>query len=146
MNTTQKKLLSEFSKNFDVREIVTKECWDLLGDHAITLFDPIILELLIAVRAGLRRPVIVNTWLYGGKTDGRGFRDKRETTGSSGSMHRCGKAVDFVVNGLSSEYVRAWILRNQLNLPPITRMEKGVSWVHVDTKHTGSDRIYLFNP
>ena len=132
---------------FIVPEFVTRECWELLGDHALLLFDPVILEFITRVRSEIGLPIHVNTWIFGGAIDGRGFRDRKEDTGSKGSMHRFGKALDFCVQGCPAEDVREWILQNQQTLPNITRMEKGVSWVHVDTRETQTPHeIYLFNP
>ena len=135
------------SANIAVKELVTRELYDLLGDRAILQFDPVILEFVYQVRVRIKAPVNINTWCFGGRFDGRGLRDNSETSGSSGSYHRKGMALDFTVRGWKAADVRAWIIENRDTLPNITRMEDGVSWVHVDTAPTANpSEIYLFNP
>jgi hypothetical protein len=94
------------------------------------------------------RAIIMNTWHRGGTLKYRGYRPPDCTVGAPKSMHRFGKAVDFDVKGLSAEYVR-WIIRSnheELLRLGLTRIEKLVGWVHIDTKHTGLNYIYEFNP
>lgn len=145
LNKTAQYWVDRLAPRFSVRELVTRELYDLLGDAAVLQFDPVILEFLAVARERIGAPVHVNTWPFGGALDGRGYRDNSETTGSSGSAHRKGMALDFTVQGWKAADVREWILQEQDTLPNITRMEDGVSWVHVDTVPTiDPSSVYLF--
>ena len=129
---------------FIVQELVTKRCYELLGDNAILLFDLNLLISLVKLRKMLNCSFYINNWCWGGTVDGRGYRDNFETTGSKYSMHRVAKAFDFVANGLEAQEIRDFIIENAILFPLIKRIEDNVSWVHIDTKDTGKNGIYLF--
>ena len=48
------------NKYFTVKELVSKEVYDLLGDEAIKLFDPKALQVLEDIREILGIPLICN--------------------------------------------------------------------------------------
>jgi hypothetical protein len=62
------------------------------------------------------------------------------------SPHMTGQGVDFDVQGLLAEEVRQWLIKNPNLLPYPIRLEAGVSWVHLDTRDTGIQKVTLFNP
>ena len=130
-----------------VKELVTRELYELIGDNAVLLFDPVILAFIISVRTRIGDPVNINTWPFGGAIDGRGFRDNSETTGGPGSAHRKGQGIDFTVQGWTAADARAWILDNYQTLPAVSRMERVGDWVHVDTYESPTPgELYLFYP
>jgi len=141
-----KSRLELIKPHFIVQEFVSKRVYDLLGDYAILLIDRGIIETVVAVREFFQCPVVINTWKNYGAIDGRGYRDLKENTGSTGSMHRKGGALDFVVQGISSRIVRETIIANRHLFPHVTRMEDKVEWVHIDNKFTEKVDIELFQP
>ena len=78
-------------------------------------------------------------WCNGkGKTE-RGLRCNRCSIvrGKSGvylSAHCLGKAGDFTVTGMTAEQARRKIVQNADLLPCPVRLEKGVSWLHMDVR------------
>ena len=54
------------NKYFTVKELVSKDVYDLLGDNALKLFDPKALEVLEDIREILEVPLICNNWEHGG--------------------------------------------------------------------------------
>ena len=48
------------------------------------------------------------------------------------------------MSGYEAEEVRTFILKNIEKFPHITRLEKKVSWVHLDLMYTGKPDIVLF--
>ena len=62
------------------------------------------------------------------------------------SAHILGKAGDFTVRGLSAEEARNNIIQNSHLLPYPIRMEKNVTWLHIDTlpKNGITEKIHLF--
>ena len=62
------------------------------------------------------------------------------------SAHILGKAGDFTVRGLTAEEARNKIIQNTHLLPYPIRMEKNVTWLHIDTlpQHNIVEKVYLF--
>ena len=145
MNAEVRKRLGLIRGWFIVQELVTRECYELLGDNAILLFDLGALVSLVQLRKDLDCRAYVNTWYWGGHIDGRGYRDNYEATGGDGSTHRHGMAFDFVAERYTAEEVRQIILKNREKYPHIKRLERFVEWVHFDTLTKGCDEIVLFN-
>jgi hypothetical protein len=56
-----------------------------------------------------------------------------------------GQGVDFDVEGMSAGEVRIWILSNQIKLGFPIRIEKNVTWVHLDSRD-GGQKVTLINP
>lgn len=61
------------------------------------------------------------------------------------SPHFLGKGDDFDVMGMSAEEVRQWLIKNKSKIPYNIRLEKGVSWVHMDCEDSG-EKVQLVNP
>ena len=61
------------------------------------------------------------------------------------SPHPLGKAIDFDVLGRTAEEVRHWLINNKSEIPYPIRLEKNVSWVHMDCEDTGQ-KVQLVNP
>ena len=139
----------KLSEHIDLRELVSSGVYLLRGDSAVSLIDsrlPIILERIRELCGN--RTMTLNDWHIGGRFQLRGYRPPGSTVGATKSMHKLGKAADFTIKGMSAEGVRGVIRLNQVELMKLglTRIERGVSWVHIDLKHTGLDTIYEFNP
>ena len=129
---------------FKTQELVPEFVYEQLGEQSLLLFDKHLLITIDSIRSHFNKPVIVNNWLRHGKYHERGFRLQHTSTGSQNSMHKQGRAIDFKVKGVSSEDVRKLILTHRELFPYITRMEKNVSWVHIDNSNTGRKGIKLF--
>jgi hypothetical protein len=60
------------------------------------------------------------------------------------TQHGFGKAVDFNVVGMEAEEVRLWIKAHASELPYPCRLEKDVSWVHLDVMNNTDDKVLEF--
>lgn len=75
--------------------------------------------------------------------DERGIRPHFPATGNPTSTHCFGLALDLVFKKATAEEVRQYIIKNPTKFS-IRRLEKDVSWVHLDYLETGSKEIVLF--
>lgn len=137
------------SEHIDLRELIPPETWNDYGDSAVRFIDdriPTLLEKIRSLCGG--KPMIINSWSYGGKFKYRGFRPVSCKIGAVKSQHRIGKAIDFDIKGMTAEQVRGVLRLNQIELMKLglTRIETGVSWVHIDLKETGLNHLYEFKP
>lgn len=135
-------------KYFKLRELLPKEIyknedegWDLIDERLLITAD--------IVRGIVGVPLICNTWYTGGT---RGYSCARIPACkeySKGSYHsvredRKVMAIDVVSNIMSAEKMRQKIKENMDKLPYPIRIEKGVSWLHVDVAEKKGYKVYEF--
>jgi hypothetical protein len=130
-------------KHFKAYELVDRKTYNKWGERSFMFFDPRLLYTLDQIREHFGKPVTVNTWKQGGKFQWRGLRNPACPEYSVYSMHTLGRAVDFTVKGISASKVRQEILKHADKFEFITRIEDGVSWVHMDLANVDG-RIVLF--
>ena len=132
--------------HFTLDELVDPVTLTALGEAAWGLFDSHLLSTLDRLRERYGRTMTVNNWKLGGKYKLRGFRPSDCPEGAPLSAHRRGQAVDFDVQGMTAEEVRDDIMANPeaMDMMFITRIEAGVSWVHIETTNY-PNRIVVFN-
>lgn len=141
--------MNKISEHIDLRELIPPETWKLHATGAIEFIDPRIPCLLERIRSLCgNQPMTINNWHYGGRFKYRGFRPESCKIGAVKSQHKVGKAVDFDIKGMTAEQVRGVLRLNQIELMKLglTRIETGVSWVHIDLKETGLNHLYEFKP
>ena len=132
---TRTEILAAIKPYFDIDELVCPHVYSKWGETAWQFLDTDYLHCLLIVRRDiLQKPMYCNGK---GKTE-RGLRCNRCSVvrGKSGpylSAHVLGKAGDFTVVGMSAEDARKAIKANASKLPCNIRLEKGVTWVHMDT-------------
>lgn len=137
-------------KYFKAFELVDKDTYEKMGEEALSLFTPASLQALDDLREFFGCPIIINDWHCGGDFQWRGWRTtaKAAELGAPHSQHALGNAFDCTVFGLTAPEARRIILANQDKplLQKITRLEDGVSWVHLDCMELseGIHRIHLF--
>lgn len=131
-------------KHLIIQEIVPRDLYDMFKDpvQLFALFD----EQVLMGADWLRNrygPMTCNNWHLGGDFKWSGFRTTESPHYSPGSMHSVGKALDLKFSKFSAEEIRA-NLRNLEYVPHITRIEDGVSWLHIDTKPTNKNKLHFF--
>lgn len=62
------------------------------------------------------------------------------------SPHFRWQAADFDMQGKHAEEVRQWLVDNKNKLPHSIRLEKNVSWVHLDCPGNAEIKVQLINP
>lgn len=142
------------TKNFRLQELVCPHVFKHYGQAAWSFFDARLIITIDTLRDRLGKPIFINNWSAGGVYDERGFRciqcelvkNMIAAEQLYVSPHMTGQAVDFDVKGMEAEEVREWIVERQNLWPYPIRIERGTSWVHLDTRDIGEGRVYLFNP
>lgn len=127
-------------KHFKAHEFVPPSIFNKRGDKSFELIDSRILMTMDKLREMLGRPITVNNYYWGGSRSQSGLRtlDFYGSTSkyeSSLSQHKYGRAVDFLVKGMSAVDVRKFIVDNKEHFPYITFMETDISWVHIDCRN-----------
>lgn len=131
------------SQYFDAREFVDERTWKILGIKSACLIDPAIVRVADLLREKVGVPVVVNNWHYAKNGEpiykASGFRAIWEKVGGQLSQHRCGRAADFKVRGMTPARVFAIIMANQTEfeaagLTTVESLTFTPSWLHLDTR------------
>lgn len=138
-------------RHFILAELVCPHVFNKFGDVAWSFFDEKLLTTIDLLRDQLG-PIYVNDWDSKGEFSQRGFRcilcQLVQNAVKNGilyvSPHMTGQAVDFEVDNMTAEKVRQWILSSQNILPYPIRLERNVSWIHLDVRDAGQ-KVTLFN-
>ncbi len=117
------------------------------------LVDKRVVDLAVFVREFFNKPVRVNTWHIRGELQYRGWRPKSCKIGAKFSDHKIGKAFDFNVVGLSDDYVKEQIMKNEdiFYKAGVRRLEHkdfATTWTHlsVNDKVHHNGKINVFKP
>lgn len=137
---------------FGIKELVCPHVYETWGERAWQFLDEKILANLLFIREGIGKPIVVNNWAMGGQYTQRGLRcnccilcfEKTVLRKVYLTQHAFGKAVDFGVVGMEAEEVRLWIKTHASELPYPCRLEKDVSWVHLDVMNNTDDKVLEF--
>ena len=146
---TREEILAAIRPYFDIDELVCPHVYAKWGNNSWQFLDTDYLHCLLVIRRDIiQKPMYCNGK---GKTE-RGLRCNRCSIvrGKSGpylSAHVLGKAGDFTVVGMSAEEARKTIKANASKLPCNIRLEKGVSWVHMDVlpQYGVTAKVYEFS-
>lgn len=126
------------SKYFKTEELLPKGYTDL------SVIDSRLIETIDWIREQLGRPIYINNYIFGGTNQYRGWRPDDCSVGARFSAHKEGLAVDFSVSDMTAQEVRGWLKINSNRLPYPIRLEEDVSWVHLDLKNSGRNKIEYF--
>ena len=126
---------------FDIRELVCFDVYKNFGNKAWQFFDTQALHTLMVLRVQIhKKPMTINNWHTGGIFSQRGLRcnicnipeEKTKAGQIYMSSHCNGAGFDYDVKGLTAEQSRQEVKANSDKLPFRIRLEKNVSWVHLD--------------
>lgn len=143
IKSMSKKTLVEFIKlYFDVRELVCNHTYSKFGVKSWQFLDREFLENLLVVRTQiLKVGMVCNNWHTGGPYSQRGLRcnicqlvkDKTLKGQIYLSAHCNGAGSDFsIMGGKTAAWAREQIKNKSGLLPNPIRLEKDVSWLHMD--------------
>lgn len=143
------------SKYFKIYELVSDKVYTIYGERAWQFFDHRLIETIDYIKELFKVPITINDWEWRGNFKQRGLRentcqivkDKTNNNITYLSAHVLGMAVDFDVKGYTAEQVRQKIIEVQDQLPHPIRLEKNVSWIHLDVmidKIEKGKRVYIF--
>ena len=139
--------ITALKQYFEVKELVCPHTYQRYGENAWQFLSTCYLETLLVIREQiLAAPMYCNT----SNLNQRGLRCNLCPIVSNKqslylSAHILGKAGDFTVRGLTAEEARNKIIQNAHLLPYPIRMEKNVTWLHIDTlpQHNIVEKVYL---
>lgn len=136
-----------YLNNFRVEEFVPKSVYNKRGAKSIYLMDKELLVFIDEFRDHIGAPITINNWKWGGNFQFRGLRTPDSDVYSQFSQHSFGRALDFDVKGYDAAEIRKWIIDNRdlWWVKPITFIEDGVSWVHVDTRCTPDNQLWSWH-
>ncbi len=135
-------------KNFRVEELVTPDVYGLLGDNALKLLSPLLLQDIDLLQEKFGTCTI-NDWLWGGSYRESGLRNLHTKTGAARSMHKTGGAFDLKFKHVKPAHLCEYILANTALFVGIRRIENTKytpSWIHVDDGGSHKSGIVVFNP
>ena len=140
--------ITALKQYFKVKELVCPHTYQRSGENAWQFLSTCYLETLLVIREQiLADPMYCNT----SNLNQRGLRCNLCPIVANKqslylSAHILGKAGDFTVRGLTAEEARNKIIQNAHLLPYPIRMEKNVTWLHIDTlpQHSITEKIHLF--
>lgn len=127
---------AQIPKNFRIEEFVSPAIYERYGERASEFIDPAIFLTIGYMRnTRFKKSITINDWVFGGKNQWRGYREKECTIGADNSLHRQGKAGDIIVDGMTGIEVQTDIIENQDLYPYITCMERGTVHTHFDSRN-----------
>lgn len=140
--------ITALKQYFKVKELVCPHTYQRYGENAWQFLSTCYLETLLVIREQiLAAPMYCNT----SNLNQRGLRCNLCPIVSNKqslylSAHILGKAGDFTVRGLTAEEASNKIIQNAHLLPYPIRMEKNVTWLHIDTlqQYNIAEKVYLF--
>jgi len=155
---TIENIIKELKVNFDIRELVSKRVYNVLGETSWCVFDKNTLWCLLVTRI-LLGTLTINDWKWNGTNEQRGFRENLsyivQNHTKEGKLylsgHPLGKAFDIIPKNMTAEEGRQIIDANQALYPCKIRLEhlkenKPITWIHLDTKYyQNNPKVYYFN-
>lgn len=140
--------ITALKQYFKVKELVCPHTYQRYRENAWQFLSTCYLEtLLVIIEQILAAPMYCNTSNF----NQRGLRCNLCPIVSNKqslylSAHILGKAGDFTGRGLTAEKARNKIIQNAHLLPYPIKMEKNVTWLHIDTlpQHNIVEKVYLF--
>ena len=134
-------------EHFKACELVPASVYKDRGERSLQLMDKELLVFIDRLREELGRRITINNWYWGGAFSQRGLRTPDSDVYSRYSQHTYGKAIDFDVEGMDAGQVRQWIIDNRHLewVRPISFIEDGVNWVHVDTRPIDNDQLWVWH-
>lgn len=155
MRKSKKKVIEELKKYVQIQEVVCPHTFKKWGEQSWNFMSVEILETLLWVRELLNKPIVINNYNVGGTYSQRGLRcnlcqlvkDKTNKGQHYMSQHQLANGVDFSVPGMEAEGVRNILRKNKDTAPYPFRLERSVSWIHIDCMDMANDvKLNEFNP
>lgn len=136
---TRNKLIDKLKENFKIQELVCSHCYEKFKDKSWQFLSTEILSTLYTLRYDIfNRPIVINTWAMKGTLSQRGLRCNRCSLVKDKkkiylSAHQLGKALDFNVEGYTTEGAYQKIKDNVDKFEYPIRLESNTTtWLHID--------------
>ena len=143
MNTTATK-----TKYFKLHELLPP-CLYSDEEHGWEWIDDRLKVTLDFIRELFGVPLICNNWKFGGKRRFCCARTPESSDYSYGSRHafrtdRKVMAADVISTKMTAANMREIIKANESKLPYPVRLEKDVTWLHIDVDAVAGKKVYEF--
>ena len=142
----------KLTHHFFLDEFVCPEIYSARGGQSAQMIDMRIIMAAQYLREQLGKPITINNWWNGGQYHESGLREFNTRTGAKWSQHKFGRAIDVKVAGMTPrEFYAAvmshenYLIENQL-VTTIENIASTPTWVHLDCRYTGLDKILIVNP
>lgn len=143
---TRQEIINKVKKYFDIRELVCPHTFNKWGEKSWQFLVTNQLETILFTRELLKVGMTCNNYHIGGSRTESGLRcnicsiPKGNTMKNNSylSAHCLGAGNDFVFSNITAEEAREIIRKNVHLYPHPIRLEKGVSWLHIDSYDTGN--------
>jgi len=138
---TRLQIINELKNYFDIRELVCPHTYAKFGDKSWQFLDTESLHVLLVLRIDiLKVPFTINNYHKGLDKTQRGLRcnicklvrDKTLKNEIYLSSHANGAGFDIIPSGMTADQARKKIESRKALLPYPVRLERNVSWVHID--------------
>jgi uncharacterized protein YcbK (DUF882 family) len=140
------------SEHFQLQELVPQAAFTEMGEKAIELLHPDLIDSIEKLRVQLAVPLRVNNWNSGGTFQNRGWRPRNSKVGAKKSLHKEGKAVDFDSPGLPMIELfklvwnnRDWIVKNTA-FRIIESFTATPGWVHLAIGDQDETELKVITP
>lgn len=137
----RQEIINNLKPYFNVRELVCNHVYERFKEQSWMFLSTQLLHTILVLRTEVvKLPMIVNT----STMKQRGLRCNmcpivKNKKYAYLSAHVTGNGIDFTCNSKTAEEVRQMIRDNADKLPYKIRLEKNVSWCHVDVYDNGTD-------
>jgi len=142
----------KISDDFYLDEVIPPEIYSVRGEKSLALMDDRILKGLQLLRTYARVPFVINNWQGGGKFHESGLRLPNTRTGAKWSQHKFGRALDIKPKGMTIRQLFA-ILKahedefvSQGLITTVENIDFTLTWLHIDCRNTGIDKLLIVNP
>lgn len=147
---TRQEIIEALKKYFRLEELVCPHTFQKFGNTSWQFLDTEILHTLLVLRTEiLTCPLIINDYVFGGRSSQRGLRcnicelSKSKTIKNQLylSAHCNGAGLDIVFNPkgmMTAQEARKQVKLQKDKLPYNVRIEKDVTWLHIDCYDTGT--------
>lgn len=141
----------KLTNNFSLDEFVPKLIIDKFGSKGQWYIDRRIVVLAQAIRDHFGKSMTINNWFTDGPRKESGLRLQGTKTGAEFSQHKYGRAIDFIIEGLTDDEVAADIIKNEskfiaLGLTTLENANVTTGWTHADIRYTGLNKLLIVNP
>lgn len=135
----------------DVRNFVPKDIYDRFASKSIWFIDDRIISLYLYLEKHFNKDILVNNWHTGGAFQNRGYRVPSSKIGASLSQHKFGRAIDINIEGIESHelydaIIKDWSSYAMLGATTLEDITCTRTWVHLDCRYTGLDKLLIVKP
>lgn len=143
--------MSNISTHFRIEEFVPKHVFEQFGVNAKWFVRPEVVKYMEFVRNHFGKAITINNWHTGGTFNFRGMRTSDCAEYKPFSQHSLVGAVDYNVEGMTSDEVYDYILAHEAEFMAagLTTMENKAmtkGWTHNDFRWTGLPHIFIVEP